>query len=71
MKKGAAFAAPFVFGRRAATARATQREPPGQSAFAFSVIAASSFLISSGDSCGRSTLIVSLFSLAVSANGGV
>ena len=31
---------------------------------------ASSFLISSGDSCGRSMLIVSLLSSAVSGNGG-
>ena len=41
-----------------------------QSAFAFSVIAASSFLMSAGDSCGRSSLTVSLLSFAVSANGG-
>ena len=33
-------------------------------------MASSSFLISSGGSCGRSTLIVSLSSLAVSGNGG-
>jgi hypothetical protein len=33
-------------------------------------IAASIFLMSSGDNCGRSTWIVSLFSLAVSGNGG-
>ena len=44
---------------------------PNQSAFAFSVIAACSFLISAGDNCGRSTLTVSLLSLAVSANGGL
>ena len=44
---------------------------PGQSLFALSCIAACSFLISAGDSCGRSTLIVSLLSLAVSRNGGV
>ena len=31
---------------------------------------ASSFLMSSGDSFGRSTLIVSLLNLAVSGNGG-
>jgi formate C-acetyltransferase len=34
-------------------------------------IAASNFLISSGDNSGRSTVIVSLLSLAVSGNGGV
>ena len=33
--------------------------------------AASSFLMSSGDSFGRSTLIVSLLSLAVNGNGGL
>jgi hypothetical protein len=42
-----------------------------QSAFAFSRIAACSFLMSSGDNCGRSTLIVNLLSLAVSGNGGL
>jgi len=41
------------------------------SARAFSFIAASSFLMSAGVSCGRSTLIVSLFSLAVSGKGGL
>jgi hypothetical protein len=41
-----------------------------QSAFAFSRIAACSLLMSSGDNCGRSTLMVSLLSLAVSGNGG-
>ena len=40
-----------------------------QSAAAF--IAASSFLISSGLSCGRSSLIVNLLSLDVSLNGGL
>lgn len=34
-------------------------------------VAASSFLMSAGDNCGRSTLIVSLFSLAVSGKGGL
>ena len=34
-------------------------------------IATSSFLMSSGDSCGRSTLIVSLLSLPVKVNGGL
>jgi hypothetical protein len=49
------------------------RFAPGtdQSAFAFSIIAACSFLMSSGDNCGRSTLMVSLLSLAVSGNGGL
>ena len=42
-----------------------------QSAVAFSIIAACSFLMSSGDNCGRSTLMVSLLSLAVSGNGGL
>jgi hypothetical protein len=41
-----------------------------QSCFAFSIIAASSFLMSASDNCGRLTLRVSLFSLAVSGNGG-
>ena len=34
-------------------------------------VAASSFLMSSGESCGRSTLIVSLLSLPVNVNGGL
>jgi hypothetical protein len=54
--------------------RAPSRGPArgtAQSRFAFSVIAASSFAMSAGESCGRSTLIVSLLSLAVSANGGL
>jgi hypothetical protein len=42
-----------------------------QSALAFSSIAARSRLMSSGESCGRSTLIVGLLSLAVSGNGGL
>jgi len=42
-----------------------------QSRFAFSCIAAWNFLMSSGDNCGRSTLMVSLLSLAVSGNGGL
>jgi len=37
----------------------------------FFTIAASSFLISSGESCGRSSLMVSLLSFAVSLNGGL
>jgi hypothetical protein len=41
-------------------------EPSSASASAFS-----SFLMSSGDSVGRSTLIVSLLSLAVSGKGGL
>ena len=53
----------------ARSARFTVRRD--QSLFAFSFIAASSFLMSAGDSCGRSTLIVSLLSLAVSGNGGL
>jgi hypothetical protein len=42
-----------------------------QSAFAFSSIAACSFLISSGDNCGRFILTVNLLSLAVNGNGGL
>jgi hypothetical protein len=42
-----------------------------QSRFAFSCIAACSFLMSAGDNCGRSTLIVSLLNFAVSGNGGL
>jgi len=34
-------------------------------------IASSNFLMSAGDNCGRSTVIVSLLSLAVSGNGGL
>ena len=47
-------------------------ESPGlnQSLLALSSIASCSFLMSAGDNCGRSTLIVSLLSLAVSVNGG-
>jgi len=56
---------------RAASRPAAAAPSSGQSALAFSCIAACSFLMSSGDSCGRSTLIVSLLSLAVSANGGL
>jgi hypothetical protein len=41
-----------------------------QSAVAFSRIAASNFLMSSDDNCGRSILIVSLLNFAVSGNGG-
>ena len=44
-------------------------EPPRHQSPALS-IASRSFLISSGDSCGRATLIVSLLNLAVSGNGG-
>ena len=39
-------------------------------ASAAAFIPSSSFLMSSGDNCGRSTLSVSLLSLPVNANGG-
>src|SRR4029453_3751670 len=54
--------------RRGATGGASKRD---QSRFAFSFMAASSFLMSSGDSWGRSTLLLSLLNLAVSGNGGL
>ena len=65
------------WGRRAAQTvhrRQGLRASPSkwdQSRFAFSFIAAWSFLMSSGDNCGRSTLMVSLLSLVVSGNGGL
>src|SRR5260370_15417079 len=43
----------------------------GYSAILLLRVASSSFLMSSGDNCGRSTLIVSLLSLAVKGNGGL
>jgi len=55
----------------AGTVRALRARRRDQSLFAFSCIAACSFWISAGDNCGRSTLIVSLLSLAVSVNGGL
>ncbi len=45
-------------------------ELPNYFASAADFMPSSSFLMSSGDNCGRSTLIVSLLSLAVSGNGG-
>ena len=48
-----------------------KRQQPGYSLALLSRMAASSFLMSSGDSSGRSTLIVSLLSLAVRVKGGL
>jgi hypothetical protein len=42
-----------------------------RSLFAFSSIASRTFSMSAGDNCGRSTLIVSLLSLAASGNGSL
>jgi hypothetical protein len=41
----------------------------GQSLVAFSIMAALGFLMSSGDNCGRSTVIVNSFSLPVKRDG--
>ena len=57
--------------RRSGNRAALERAPRCQSAFAFSFMAASSCLMSAGESCGRFTLIVSLLNFADSGNGGL